>query len=158
MTDFFSPRTAHTRHWFLATAAALLLAACGGADKSAPEPSSSDGSSAATAAAAATPTASTDEANKQLLALGIGSTQTSTSLRDAVRLADQATFGASEALITSLRGQGIEAWLAAQLVATGSSYTSGKGDLIHKPYVENFCGVFRDTPDCYSTEPLVWDF
>jgi uncharacterized protein (DUF1800 family) len=139
------------RHWLLSLCVAALLAACGGSDKSPPATSAEN-----------TASASAEDDVKQALALGVGSTNTSTTLRDAVRLADQATFGASEALITSLRGQGVEAWLAAQFVATGSSYTSGQGDLIHKPYVENFCGVDRGTPDCwrdwYSTEPLVWDF
>jgi hypothetical protein len=154
MPKFEKPNATLLQRLFVATGTAVLLAACGGGDKSAP--------SAGTQSTSSANSASTEDDTKKALALGVGSTNTSTTLRDAVRLADQATFGASEALISSLRGQGVEAWLAAQFVATGSSYSSGKGDLIHKPYVNGFCEVPRDTPDCwrdwYSTEPLVWDF
>jgi Protein of unknown function (DUF1800) len=79
--------------------------------------------------------------------------------RDAVRLAEQATFGPSEALVSQIRGAGLEAWIAAQLQLDVSRYTSGKGDLIHKPEGVDFCATRG--PDCwrdwYSSEPLVWD-
>jgi len=79
---------------------------------------------------------------------------------DAVRLADQATFGATEALVSTIRSQGIEAWLAEQLEASGSVYTSGEGDLIHTPQAQNFCAT--RAANCwvtwYSSEPLLWDF
>jgi Protein of unknown function (DUF1800) len=84
--------------------------------------------------------------------------------RDAVRLADQGTFGATEALIGQIRGQGAAAWVQSQIGASGSRYTSGNGDAIHTDTQASF---FCDRapyagPDCYrdwySTTPLVWDF
>jgi uncharacterized protein (DUF1800 family) len=84
--------------------------------------------------------------------------------RDAVRLADQATFGATETLIAQMRTQGAAAWVQAQLATTGSRYTSGNGDGLHTdvqavffcdraPYAGTNC--WRDW---FSTQPLVWDF
>ena len=80
--------------------------------------------------------------------------------RDAVRLADQATFGPTEALVARIRQTGAEAWIASQLLATGARYTSGGNDLIHKPVSDNFCLGRPDTcwRDYFSTEPLLWDF
>jgi uncharacterized protein (DUF1800 family) len=141
--------------WASATALGLLLllAACGGGDRA----------SVATPTAAQTASATDDadaEGRKAALALAVGATNTSTTLRDASRLADQATFGANEALIASIRAQGVEPWLTAQLAAPASSYTSGEGDLINKPYVDNFCQGRGDNcwRDWYSSQPLVWDF
>jgi uncharacterized protein (DUF1800 family) len=84
--------------------------------------------------------------------------------RDAVRLADQATFGATEALIAQMRSQGAAAWVQSQLTASGSRYTRGNGDAVHSdvqavffcdraPYAGSTC--WRDW---FSTEPLIWDF
>ena len=84
-----------------------------------------------------------------------------TSQADAVRLADQASFGATEALVSSIRSQGPSAWVAAQMALRTSSYTSGMGGEIHQyTGTGEFCtgrgaNCWRDY---YSTEPLVWDF
>jgi hypothetical protein len=83
------------------------------------------------------------------------------SQHDAVRLADQASFGPTEALVSSIRSQGASAWVAAQMALRNSSYTSGMGGEIHQ-YTGSgeFC-TGRGTNcwrDYYSTEPLVWDF
>ena len=51
--------------------------------------------------------------------------------RDAVRLADQASFGASEALLAQMRTQGAAAWVQGQIGSSGSRYTRGNGDAIH---------------------------
>ena len=125
-------------------ASVLWLAGCGGGN-------SSDTAPGASSAAAE---------REQATVLAVGATHTSTTVRDAVRLADQATFGASEALITSIRGQGVEPWLTAQLVATGATYSSGLGDLIHQAYTGDFCTGRGNScwRDWYSTDPLVWDF
>jgi len=84
-----------------------------------------------------------------------------TSQRDAVRLADQASFGPTEALVTSIKAKGPSAWVAEQMALTTSSYTSGKGGEIHQ-YTGSgdFCdGKGTDCwRDYYSTEPLLWDF
>jgi len=125
-------------------AAAALLSACGGGGS---------GEREAPAAAAA-------DGRKSALALAAGATNTSTTLRDAARLADQATFGASEALLTSIRTQGVEAWLAAQFAATGASYTRGGDATIHTTLVNDFCETRGPYcwRDYYSSDPLVWDF
>ncbi len=82
--------------------------------------------------------------------------------RDAVRLADQASFGPTESLITTIRAQGITAWVAAQMKLSNSRYTSGKGGEIHQFITPNaeFCDGKGNTcwRDYYSTQPLLWDF
>jgi uncharacterized protein (DUF1800 family) len=83
--------------------------------------------------------------------------------RDAVRLADQASFGPTEALVTAIRAKGASAWLTEQMALSGSSYTSGaglNGDVHKFTAAGDFCdgkgtNCWRDY---YSTEPLVWDF
>jgi uncharacterized protein (DUF1800 family) len=135
--------------WTTAVLAAVLLSACGGGGDAAREP-------AATALSAD----GAVDGRKSALALAAGATNTSTTLRDAARLADQATFGATEALLTSMRTQGVEAWLAAQFAATGSSYTRGGDATIHTTLVEDFCATRNSHcwRDYFSTEPLMWDF
>jgi hypothetical protein len=84
--------------------------------------------------------------------------------RDAVRLADQATFGGTEALLGQMRSQGAAAWVQAQIGTSGSRYTGGNGDAVHTdvqavffcdraPYAGEHC--WRDW---FSTTPMVWDF
>lgn len=83
------------------------------------------------------------------------------SQRDAVRLADQASFGPTEALVSSIRSKGANTWVAEQMALSNSRYTSGAGGEIHQ-YTGG--GEFCDSRgancwrDYYSTEPLVWDF
>lgn len=85
--------------------------------------------------------------------------------RDAVRLASQATFGATEALVTQMRTQSAAAWVQAQVQLPATSrYTSGGGSAIHT----DTSGVgLCDQParksdtcwrDWYSSQPLLWDF
>jgi uncharacterized protein (DUF1800 family) len=81
--------------------------------------------------------------------------------RDAVRLADQATFGATEALISTIQAQGVSAWIANQLSLKNSSYTSGFGGEIHQSTASGeFCAGKGNNcwRDWYSTQPLIWDF
>jgi uncharacterized protein (DUF1800 family) len=84
--------------------------------------------------------------------------------RDAVRLADQATFGGTEALLSQMRSQGAAAWVQSQIGSSASRYTSGNGDAVHTdvqavffcdraPYASDNC--WRDW---FSTTPMVWDF
>ena len=49
-------------------------------------------------------------------------------VRDARRLADQASFGATEALVADIRTQGRAAWVATQMGLSASHYVSGGGD------------------------------
>jgi uncharacterized protein (DUF1800 family) len=81
---------------------------------------------------------------------------------DAVRLANQATFGPNEALVADIRAKGRSAWIVSQMQMTASSrYTSGGGDGLHRnPSFNDYCQgksvyCWRDE---YSTEPLLWDF
>ena len=127
-------------------AAAVTLVACGGGQGSGAE-TAADGiktAQAVVSAGLATPAATTAP----------------TTQRDAVRLADQATFGATEALVAQIRTQGAVSFVAAQLAATGSRYSSGNDDAIHKPEGNNFCAGRGDNcwRDYYSATPLVWDF
>ena len=84
-----------------------------------------------------------------------------TSQRDAVRLADQASFGPTEALVASIRSQGPSAWIAAQMQLITSRYTRGGDGAVHQ-YTGNdeFCTGRGDNcwRDWYSTQPLLWDF
>jgi len=85
-----------------------------------------------------------------------------TTAADAVRLADQASFGPTEALVTTIKAQGAAAWVAAQMSLPATSrYASGQGDAIHTyTGTADFCTGRGDDcwRDWYSTMPLVWDF
>ncbi len=83
---------------------------------------------------------------------------------DAVRLADQATFGATEALLAEMQSQGAAAWMRSQLALNTSRYTRGGGPDVHQNIQPTF---FCDRapyagPNCwrdwFSTQPLLWDF
>ncbi len=78
-----------------------------------------------------------------------------------MRLADQATFGPTEALIATIRTQGPTKWISEQMTAPMSRYTSGGNGAVHQ-YTGSgdFCdgrgaNCWRDWS---STTPLVWDF
>ncbi|MBT9525510.1 MAG: DUF1800 domain-containing protein [Rhizobacter sp.] len=143
---------ARPRHWRAATVATLfaaVLAGCGG---------SGGGSDAP---AAAPPPGGPVQPPPPPPPPPPPAPPAPTSQADAVRLADQASFGATEALVSSIRSQGPSAWVAAQMALRTSSYTSGMGGEIHQ-YTGSgeFCtgrgaNCWRDY---YSTEPLVWDF
>ena len=84
--------------------------------------------------------------------------------RDAVRLADQATFGASETLLAGMRTQSAASWITAQMALPPSRYTRGGGDEIHRNVsAVAFCDRLEQAgPNCardhLSTQPLLWDF
>jgi Protein of unknown function (DUF1800) len=85
-----------------------------------------------------------------------------TSQLDAVRLADQATFGGSEALLRNIRAQGPFKWIAGQMTSPVSRYSSGGTSAVHRHISQtvDFCAnkganCWRDW---YSSTPLVWDF
>lgn len=104
-----------------------------------------------------------------------------TSQFDAVRLANQATFGPSEALIAQIRDQGAALWITEQMslqrqttrrLPDGqlvtetvqiprSRYTSGGTNAVHQhTSTADFCSTRGDNcwRDWYSSTPLVWDF
>jgi hypothetical protein len=78
-----------------------------------------------------------------------------------VRLADQASFGPTEALIATIRAQGPVKWISEQMALPMSRYTSGGTGAVHQYTGSgNFCdgrgaNCWRDWS---STTPLVWDF
>lgn len=84
---------------------------------------------------------------------------------DAVRLAQQASFGPTEALVGEIRATGTAPWIEQQIARSGSRYTRGGTDRIHTRTSQvGFCdaGSQKTNPNCwrdyYSTEPLAWDF
>lgn len=85
-----------------------------------------------------------------------------TSQRDAVRLADQASFGPTEALVSTIRTQGASKWVAQQMALPSSLYSSGGDQRVHQHTQQNtdFCDGRGDNcwRDWYSSIPLVWDF
>lgn len=85
-----------------------------------------------------------------------------TSQRDAVRLADQASFGPTEGLLGTIRTQGATKWVAQQMALANSRYSSGGDQRVHQHSSQNtdFCAGRGDTcwRDWYSSTPLVWDF
>jgi len=93
-----------------------------------------------------------------------GSVAAAPSSQEAFRLADQASFGATEALVAEIRAKGAAAWITAQMALSNSRYSLGNGDAISK----NTSSVeFCNQPayagancwrDWYSTQPLAWDF
>ena len=121
--------------------AALALAACGGSGES-------------------PPTGDTGRVGLNGVERAAATTQA-----DAVRLAQQASFGPSEALVSEIQGLGVASWIDQQLAVSGSRFTSGGDDRIHTRTSQvAFCdsGKQKDNVYCwrdwYSTEPLSWDF
>ena len=132
----------------LAVLACLLLAVLAGCG----------GGGGGTEAAATASAQAVDDPQRSIAA--VAPATTALSQREAVRLADQASFGATEALISTLRSQGAAAWVAGQLATSGSRYQRGGDDAIHRPSGTDFCATRGDYcwRDHYSTEPVLWDF
>lgn len=87
------------------------------------------------------------------------------SQRDAVRLASQASFSATEGLVAQMRTQSASTWVQAQLaLPQGSHYSSGGGSAIHADVNDTaFCDRAANKGDnCwrdwFSSQPLLWDF
>ncbi len=85
--------------------------------------------------------------------------------RDAVRLASQATFGATETLVTQMRTQSASAWVQAQLqLPQASRYSAGGSAAIHTDTSGvGFCDQAANKGDncwrdAFSSQPLLWDF
>ncbi|WP_176256772.1 DUF1800 domain-containing protein [Derxia lacustris] len=114
----------------LSAALALALAACGGGGGL---PTESSGTATAAAASASSATTSLDgtaaayipTVAADAVVTPRASAQATTTLMaasDAARLAQQATFGPTEALISTIATQGASAWIAAQMTAAKSVY------------------------------------
>lgn len=164
MVQIASGRRGLRGRW-AALCAAGALAACGGGAGDGASDASSDNNPLAAPAMQAQSASPGAEAT---ITRGDGATLAAmaAALRlDATRLAQQASFGPTEALINDIKAQGGPAWVAQQMALDVSRYTSGGGDGIHRNVGPTF---FCDTaaqagnPNCwrdyYSTEPLLWDF
>jgi uncharacterized protein (DUF1800 family) len=138
----------------LVTMSATLLVACGGGSTTDSLPSeNTSGSSTGTTSPAPVPA----PAPAPVAAPAVEPTTT----RDAARLADQASFGATEALIAQVRTDGPGAWVYAQMALNSSHYTSGGGSDVHQlTAAGGYCDGKPATcwRDNFSTQPLVWDF
>lgn len=158
--------------------ATAWLTACGGGDTA-----STDASPVGTLGKAANIGTSSDSATPTAasLAATVLSEDTATFLRapmaatastdlpdvpttqlDAVRLADQASFGPSEALVRTIKAQGPLKWITAQMEAPASRYTSGGTGAVHKHTSQTVDFCANKGPNCWrdwsSSEPLLWDF
>jgi hypothetical protein len=131
---------------------AALMAACGGGSSN---PDS-------TPAVAAAPASSSEPGSGSGIKPPAGSQiKVPTTARDAVRLADQASFGPTEALVNTIQTDGVVAWISSQMSLSNSRYTSGSGGEVHQfTGAGEFCDGKGDNcwRDWSSTQPLVWDF
>jgi len=170
-----------------AAAAALLLSlvlgACGGGGGSGAGSNSVASGSTGTSAGATGNTANASDSNAStdgavavataavttrtgsaaLMAPGTANQPRPTTVGDAVRLADQATFGPTEASIVDIQAKGASAWLISQMIMPPASrYTSGGDGSIHQTVKEGVAFCEGREPDCwrdrFSAEPLLWDF
>ncbi|KQV99766.1 DUF1800 family protein [Rhizobacter sp. Root1221] len=155
-----APESGHWRsRWHAVTAAAVFTAALAGCGGSGGSDTPSAGAPAAGAPSSDEPAATPPPASPPPPP---PPPPAPTTQADAVRLADQASFGPTEALITTIKAKGPGTWVAEQMALPASSrYTSGNGPDIHKwTSSADFCtgkGV-NCWRDWYSTEPLLWDF
>mgnify|MGYP006328090551 CR=1 FL=1 len=53
-------------------------------------------------------------------------------MRDAARLATQASFGNTEALAAEIKTQGASKWISSQMSLASSRYTSGGNGTVHQ--------------------------
>jgi uncharacterized protein (DUF1800 family) len=148
------PRRTFVHHGSIPVIIALVgaLTACGGDDAS---PSASTSGDATT----------TDARTGALSAGTEAGNDAPTSQFDAVRLANQASFGPNEELVSEIRSKGPAKWVKEQMALSHSNYTSGGSNEVHKNLTGvSFCntGSQLNNPECWrenlSTEPLVRDF
>jgi len=142
---------------------AALMAACGGGSGSTDAPVAATPAPTPAPAPSPTPTPTPIPTPSPAPAPAPAPTPApaTATARDAVRLADQGSFGPTEALITGIKAQGATAWVTAQMALKTSSYTSGQGGAVHQyTGAGNFCDGKGNNcwRDWSSTEPLVWDF
>jgi uncharacterized protein (DUF1800 family) len=159
--------------WLLVLACCASLLACGGGEGSGSTASSADGAALGRSAGTETITAAQlagsvlPEDMPTFLAAGPQAAlpvlpDVPTTQRDAVRLADQASFGSNEALAATIMAQGPAKWVSQQMSAAPSLYTSGGTNLIHRHTSQtvDFCANRGNNcwRDWYSSTPLLWDF
>lgn len=161
--------------WLLLSALVCLLTACGGGGgdeaatrgKSATTADDSDGSLPALVINLDNSVLPEDQpafSPRMALALpqAVALPDSPTTQYDAVRLADQASFGPTESLIETIKTQGPAKWIAEQMEAPISRYTSGGSGAVHQhtSLAVDFCADKGETcwRDWSSSTPLLWDF
>ncbi|MGS5089084.1 DUF1800 domain-containing protein [Hydrogenophaga sp. A37] len=189
-----SARPSTLFRWVACSSLLFALAACGGgeADSSASADTASkasvgasddDGAAQSTASdgpsSAASWTGVMGSIDDALLNIEtLGGSKAQTTQVDAVRLANQATFGPTEALVSRISEVGATHWIADQMSLrqsfkrslTGtqgvkmplSRYTSGGTNAVHKHTSRTVDFCQGREPNCWrdwsSSTPLVWDF
>ncbi len=145
-------RASRARAGGLGLIVAAVLAACGGGKD--------DSEATAEAAGARRQAQAVTSAQADVSSAAATSADT-----DAVRLANQASFGPTDALLSEIKTKGATTWVKDQMALNSARYTSGGDDAIHKNTSEtDFCSLpaHVNDPNCwrdwYSSEPLVWDF
>jgi uncharacterized protein (DUF1800 family) len=85
-----------------------------------------------------------------------------TTQKNAVRLADQASFGPTESLVATIRTQGAVKWISQQMTNTASSYRAGGSGAVHQYTSQNADFCDDKGSECWrdwsSSTPLLWDF
>ncbi len=104
-------------------------------------------------------------APREAMAVAAGAQVAGTSQPDAMRLAHQATFGPTEALVADIQAKGAKPWIVEQLALKTSRYTLGGDDAPDRNTSRtDFCALPEQAGnktcwrDYYSSEPLLWDF
>lgn len=166
-TEHHAGRGGRSRAAALPMLLAALLAGCGGGTDTATETSDTGATPQAAARAAAAGTGAAQAAAGAVTVTGNGSSLAAIPEKfrlDATRLAQQATFGPTEALVQEIRTTTPAKWVAAQMALSTSRYRSGQTDAIDKHTSStSFCELPANSgPNCwrdwYSSEPLLWDF
>ena len=107
-----------------------------------------------------------DPAAEHVVALAVRGVATDAAMGalDAHRLADQASFGATESLVAEMRAQGAAAWIGSQMTLRSSRYQSGGDAGVHQVRAPTaYCLLpAHEGENCWrdnlSTQPLLWDF
>jgi len=147
------------------------LAACGGGGDALSTASvgSADFAIAGDTATGATATASVGRATTQSVTTIAGGADSPTTTLDAARLAQQASFGATNALISEIAARGPAKWLAQQMVvgisshpAMGSSaidrWTSTTQDWCQGNFAAGTLGFAFCWRDYMTATPIAWSF
>lgn len=105
------------------------------------------------------------DARRDAMAVAAGAQAAGTSQSDAVRLAHQASFGPTEALVADIQAKGAKPWIVEQLALNASRYTLGGDDAPDRNASRtDFCALPEQAGnkncwrDYFSSEPLLWDF
>ncbi|WP_139826207.1 DUF1800 domain-containing protein [Derxia lacustris] len=138
------------------------------ADPTADAAASAAPSAADPGAAVADASAAIGRATRQSLASVAASAAEATTTLDAARLANQATFGATNAVIAEIRKAGPAKWIAQQMLTTRSVYPAvgsdavdrwtGAGDWCANQFADGTTARQYCWRDYYTATPMGWHF